>query len=158
MRDMTKSFSVDVTSDMTGERYMGTFTVKKLTIHDLSRLGHRKAQLCGGFSYDPEGSKGIDPATAMLNEMIAHCEIALISKPEWFDADKLTDIDVLNAVYEEVSSFETNFLRAKSQTTGKDASRSSEVSSSDESEGSGRSTYPTQDVVDKKIPKISPLA
>ena len=158
MRDMTKSFSIDFTSSMTGERYMGTFTVKKLTIQDLSRLGHRKAQLCGGFSYDMEAGTGVDPATAMLNEMIAHCEIALISKPEWFDADKLTDLEVLNAVYEEVSSFEVNFLRNESKAEGKEASGSGEVSSRDESAGSGRPTHPTQDVVDKKIPKISPLA
>jgi hypothetical protein len=158
MRDMTKSFSIDFTSSMTGERYMGTFTVKKLTIRDLSRLGHRKAQLCGGFSYDGDAGTGVDSATAMLNEMIAHCEIALISKPEWFDAEKLTDLEVLNRVYEEVSSFEVNFLRNEPQAEGKEAAGSSQVPSGDEFKGSGGPTHSTQDLVDKKIPKISPLA
>ena len=158
MRDLTKSFSIDHQSETDGRRYMGTFTCKKLTIRDLSRLGHRKAELCGGHSYNPETGKGIDPGTAYLNEMIAHCEIALVSKPDWFDADNLTDLELLTAVYKEVTSFEVNFLGDQSAISGQNPNGSSETSSSAQPTGSGGPTHATQNVVDKKIPKISPLS
>jgi hypothetical protein len=143
---------------MDDRRYSGTFTVKKLTIGDLSKLGARKAQLCGGMNYDPDTGKGVDPGTAILNEMIAHCEIALIETPEWFDSDKLSDVGVLNAVYEEVAAFEANFLRRKPKTERERPTGSDEDSSGAQSAGEGGPTYPTEDVVDRKIPKISPLA
>mgnify|MGYP003141036156 FL=1 len=157
MKGLEKSFSVDYYSEGEDQRYSGRFTVKKLTIGDLSRLGSRKAQLCGGLSYDPETSKGIDPATAMLNEMIAHCEIALIDKPEWFDTDKITDVGLLNAIYEEVADFEANFL-ARPKTKRQEPDRSVEVPSSPEPAREGGAPYSVEDVVDRKIPKISPLS
>ncbi len=160
MRDFTKSFSIDFTSTMDGQRYMGTFTVKKLTIGDLSRLGARKAQLCGGYTtgLGVEAGNSIDAGTAMLNEMIAHCEIALLSKPDWFDPEKLIDPSLLNSVYEEVAAFEANFLGTKSETSGEGSAVSSKVPSSDEPPGTGGRANSIADVVDKKIPKISPLA
>ena len=158
MGDLTKSFSIDYQSETDGRRYMGTFTCKKLTIRDLSRLGHRKAELCGGHSYNPETGMGIDPGTAYLNEMIAHCEIALVSKPDWFDTDNLTDLELLTEVYKEVTAFEVNFRGDKPPVNGQVSTGSSETSSSAQPPGSGRPAHATQDVVDKKIPKISPLA
>jgi len=158
MRDFNKSFSIDHLSEMDGQRYMGTFTVKKLTIGDLSRLGARKAQLCGGYTVGLEGGSNIDPGTAMLNEMIAHCEIALMSKPDWFDPEKLIDPALLNKVYEEVARFEANFLGTKSETGGEGPSERSEDTSSAELTRVGGSNHSFADVVDKKIPKISPLS
>ena len=157
MKDLEKSFSIDYYSEGEDKRYAGRFTVKKLTIGDLSRLGSRKAQLCGGLSYDPATSKGIDPSTAMLNEMIAHCEISLSKKPEWFDAEKIIDVGLLNAVYEEVADFEANFLK-RPEVERQDDDRSGEVSSSPEPTREGGTTHSIEDVVDRKIPKISPLA
>jgi hypothetical protein len=158
MRDFTKSFSIDFQSKMDRQRYMGTFTVKKLTIGDLSRLGARKAQLSAGYTVGLEGGNNIDPGTAMLNEMIAHCEIALISKPDWFDPEKIVDPSLLNAVYEEVAGFEANFLGDQPEVGGEGTDRSSEAPSRDESAGAGGSTNSFAAVVDKKIPKISPLS
>jgi|3_EtaG_2_1085321.scaffolds.fasta_scaffold00110_32 hypothetical protein len=158
MRDLTKSFSIDYQSEDSGDRYMGTFACKKLTIRDLSRLGHRKAELCGGHSYNPETGKGIDPGTAMLNEMIAHCEIALISKPEWFDPENMTDLEVLNLVYKEVAAFEVNFRGDEPQVEESPFNGGGKVTSSSESPGNGRSPHSIESVVDKKIPKISPLS
>ena len=158
MRDFTKSFSIDVVSEMDRQRYMGTFTVKKLTLGDLSRLGARKAQLCAGYTVGVDGGSNIDAGTSMLNEMIAHCEIALLSKPEWFDPEKLIDPALLNKVYEEVARFEANFLGDEPKTEGERPSGSREASSRNELEGSGGSTNSFADVVDKKIPKISPLS
>jgi hypothetical protein len=93
----------------------------------------------------------------MLNEMIAHCEIALIDKPEWFDTDKITDVGLLNAVYEEVASFEANFL-GRPKTERQEPDRRSEVPSSPEPAREGGAPYGVEDVVDRKIPKISPLS
>jgi len=156
MKDLQKSFSIDYHSEVEDMRYVGRFTVKKLTIGDLSRLGTRKAQLCGGLSYDPQTSKGIDPATSMLNEMIAHCEISLIEKPEWFDAERIVDVGLLQAVYEEVASFEANFL-VRPKDEGQGSAGSVEVPSSAEPPREGGTSYSVADVVDRKIPKISPL-
>jgi len=158
MRDLTKSFSIDYFSEEDDRRYMGTFTCKKLTIRDLSRLGHRKAELCGGHSYNPESGMGVDPGTAYLNEMIAHCEIALLSKPEWFDPESMTDLGLLNEVYKEVTAFEVNFRGDKPATAGQASDGSGQASSSSEPSGSGGPTSSLEAVVDKKIPKISPLS
>ena len=158
MGDLTKSFSVDHYSEEDGRRYMGTFTCKKLTIRDLSRLGYRKAELCGGHSYNPETGMGVDPGTSFLNEMIAHCEIALLSKPEWFDPENMTDLGLLNEVYKEVTAFEVNFRGNKPAIGGQASDGSGQTSSSVESSGAGGSSRSIEAVVDKKIPKISPLA
>ena len=158
MGDLTKSFSVDYHSEEDDRRYMGTFTCKKLTIRDLSRLGHRKAELCGGHSYNPETGMGVDPGTAYLNEMIAHCEISLVSKPEWFDPENMTDLALLGEVYKEVTEFEVNFRKNQPAPERQDSDGRSEASSSAESTGSGRPTHSLENVVDKKIPKISPLS
>jgi len=158
MRDLTKSFSIDYHSEMDDRRYMGTFTCKRLTIRDLSRLGHRKAELCGGHSYNAETGKGVDPGTAFLNEMIAHCEISLVSKPEWFDPENMTDLSLLNEVYKEVTAFEVNFRGPESATEGQASDGSEQASGSSEYSGSGRSNHTLEAVVDKKIPKISPLS
>ena len=158
MRDLTKSFSIDYLSEEDDRRYMGTFTCKKLTIRDLSRLGLRKAELCGGHSYNPDTGKGVDPGTAFLNEMIAHCEIALVSKPEWFDPENLTDIGLLSEVYQEVADFEANFRGGKPKTDRSGTDSSVQNASGSQSTGTRGSTHSIEDVVDKKIPKISPLA
>ena len=157
MRALSKSFSIDYYSESEDRRYSGHFTVKKLTIGDLSKLGARKAQLCGGMNYDPDTGKGVDPGTAVLNEMIAHCEIALTDVPEWFRTDEISDVGVLNAVYEEVAAFEANFLR-KPKAEGEGVVGSVEAPSSPEPTGEGRSLNSIEDVVDRKVPKISPLA
>ena len=158
MRLYEKSFNIDYFSDMEDKRYAGTFSVKKLTIGDLSKLGARKAQLCGGMNYDPDTGKGVDPGTAILNEMIAHCEIALTVVPEWFNVDALSDVGLLNAVYEEVAEFEANFLGRKSKTEGERPTPSNEDAGGTQSTGEGGPSYSIEDVVDRKIPKISPLS
>ena len=157
MKEFTKSFTVDYFSEGEDKRYTGHFSVKKLTIGDLSRLGARKAQLCGGMNYDPDTGKGVDPGTAILNEMVAHCEIALTETPDWFDVDQLSDVGILNAVYEEVAAFEANFLR-KPKAEGEGVVGGVEDTSSHEHTRERRPTNSIEDVVDRKIPKISPLA
>ena len=154
---LTKTFQLDFNSEIDKKRYSGTFTSRKLTVGDLSKLGLRKAQLSGGYSYDEESGKGVDPATNLLNEMIAHCEISLLQKPEWFVPEDLTDLNLLQEVYQEVASFEANFHTRQQDSTREEFVGSGEVSSGNQSQGSGRSNDSFEEMVDKKIPKISQL-
>lgn len=154
---LTKTFQIDFNSEVDKKRYSGTFTSKKLTVGDLSKLGLRKAQLSGGFSYDEEKNRGVDPGTNILNEMIAHCEISLLQKPEWFVPEDLTDVILLQEVYQEVASFEANFHTGEQDSSGEEFVGSGEVSSGNKSQGSGRSDDAFEALVDKKVPKISQL-
>ena len=107
---LTHTFNVDFYSEASQRRYAGTFTTKKLTIRDMTRVGVRKVQLCGGLSYDPvHPGQGLDFATFQINGMIAHLEIALTEYPKWWNMDELTDIEVMSKVFEEVIAFENNF-------------------------------------------------
>ena len=151
--DKTKTFQLDYYSESDEHHYKGTFVTKKLTIGDYSQLGMRKAQLAGGYSFRADTGLGLDELTTMINEMIAHCEIALISKPDWFEPAKLTDLQVLRKVYEEVASYEAHFQNLA--LSGDKSTGSSEDSSKGEPEGSGGSDLPIADLVDKKIPKIT---
>lgn len=154
---LTKTFQIDYQSDIDNKRYSGTFTCKKLTVGDLSKLGLRKAQLSGGYSYDEESGRGVDTSTNLLNEMIAHCDISLIQKPEWFVAEDLTDVTLLQEVYQEVASFEANFHSKQPNSSGEEFVGSGEVSSGNQSQGSGGPDDSFEALVDKKVPKISQL-
>lgn len=158
MGTFNKTFQIDYFSKVEDRRYSGTFTTKKLNVGDLSKLGLRKTQLSGGYSFDEATGKGVDSATFMLNEMIAHCEIALIQKPEWFVPEELVDANLLRNVYEEVASFEADFYHRAAQTNqGQELSESSANTSSVEPEGGGRSSDSFETLVDRKVPKISPV-
>jgi len=157
MNQLTKTFHIDVVSKVDSRRYQGSFTTKKLTMGDLSKMGMLKARLGGGFNYDPSTGQGLDAATNLLNEMIVHCNVALVQKPDWFDPENMSDVNVLQQVYEEVASFEANFHAAEPQVGGEGSSGGGEDPGSIELEGSRRSADAHQDLVDKKVPKISQL-
>ena len=157
MNQLTKTFHIDIISKVDSCRYHGSFTTKKLTMGDLSRMGMRKAQLAGGYNFDPETKHGIDAPTNMLNEMIIHCEVALVQKPDWFDPENMSDVDVLRGVYEEVASFEADFHSLEHEPKEQTTSGSSTDSGSVEYQGQGGGDSSSQDLVDKKVPKISQL-
>lgn len=119
------TFNVDFLSEENGRRYSGMFTTKKLTIRGVTQLGVRRSQLCGGLHYDPATpGQGLDASTYQINGMIAQLELSLITYPDWWDLDQLTDLDVLSEVYREVISFENNFRGpgSKAQESGSGAS------------------------------------
>jgi len=104
------TFTVDFYSEASQRRYAGTFTTKKLSVRDMTQVGVRKVQLCGGLHFDPDRpGQGLDFATFQINGMIAHLEIALLEYPNWWNLDELTDLEILSNVYEEVIAFENNF-------------------------------------------------
>lgn len=110
-QETTKTFHIDYNSAQDGMRYKGDFTIKKLSIRDLSALGVRKAQLNGGMHFDPANpGRGVSEDTDDLNNTIAHLELSVASAPPWWDLEKVTDVGLLGAVFKEVFAFEQSFL------------------------------------------------
>jgi hypothetical protein len=108
------SFMIDHVSDMDGERYQGQFTVRKLSVRDISQIGVRKCQLNGGYHYDEDHpGTGVPPETDWLNQMIAYVETVVIQSPAWFDLNRLYDAKLLGEVFKHASEFETTFFRRK---------------------------------------------
>lgn len=141
------TFTVSHKDPETGELYEGQFTTKRLSIGDRGRLGVRKAQLCSGMHCvrDDNGAatgQGIDEQTDQLNGMIAHLEIALIQKPTWFDLNQITDVTLVEAVYNRVVEHELSFKSGRgSQGVGPDSVRAPGGGS--ERAGTGSPNSPT---------------
>lgn len=139
----THTFSIDFTSVTDDTRYSGQFTCKKLTIADMSALGVRKAQLNGGMYYDEKNiGRGVDESTDQFNNMIAHLELAIIKAPAWWDFDKMSDINLLGKVFEEVMKFESSFFRDRGEASisnGSGSVRSGENNQGSNSGGDSRS-------------------
>lgn len=110
------TYQITHSSEEDGIEYTGQFTVKKLTIMDRSKINIKRTQLNGGYSVvrndngDPTG-EGADASTDSFNYMLAYLETALIQKPKWWDLNEITDIEVLNKVFEEAMKFENSFRK-----------------------------------------------
>lgn len=123
------TFTINHFSEIDQQHYNGTFTCKKLSIRDTSKLGVRTAQLNGGMHFDDDTpGYGVDGSTNGINHMIAMLELALVNKPSWFDIDELVDLELLSKVYGEVRSFEASFRRSASQPNTVDNKNSAEGS------------------------------
>ena len=155
---LTKSFSINFHSKILKENFSGTFTTKKLTVGDLSKIGLIKAQLSGGYVYDEVQGRGVDPTTNLLNEMMAHCQVSIIQSPEWFDAGEISDLELLREIYEEVASFEADFHQPQQTPEREEPSGSVEDSSGSEHTGGGGPVSTLENLVDKKVPKIEKFA
>jgi|TARA_R110002110_G_scaffold39064_7_gene126694 hypothetical protein len=153
MQAKSKTFHVTCKSSIDDTTYEGTFTTKKMTIGDVASVGVMKAQLAQGQPHDPITGRGVDRTTNMIHEMMAHCEIALIQKPDWFVPEDLLDAELLEIVYKEVLGFETSFRSGRDEGSGSDGG--SEITGQEESEGGGGNSSSRQNLVDKKIPKIT---
>lgn len=135
----TKTFSIDYNSDVDDDRYMGSFTTKKLSVADSAALGVRKAQLNGGMHHNPDKpGYGIDEETDQFNGMIAHLQICIVNAPKWWDLTKVSDVGLVSEVYKEVVLFENSFHnRKRGETTN--------GSVGSESERSGSNVSPSND-------------
>src|SRR5437667_258824 len=107
-----KSFSIDYT-DEEDQRYTGTFTIKRLSIYDTSKVEARLLQLNGGYHYDDE-KPGVGPSWNLnyFNRCVAHLETVVLKAPDWWNLDNLTDTGVVFKVYQEVTLFEKSFRRS----------------------------------------------
>jgi len=161
---LTKSFYIDFVSKIDKQRYEGRFTTKKLTIGDMIRLGAMKARLSEGFSYNPVTGKGLPFFQENLTEMVSHLAVALIERPDWFkDPLSLHDWKLVEAVWQEVFSFEESFRRDDSDRDGQGDkgadSESGEAASPTEVvsplEGTGGPYGSTSAMVDREVPVIT---
>jgi len=96
----------------------GQFTLKRLSIMDRARLGVRKSQICGGMYCvrDDNGKatgQGVDDMTDFFAEMLAHLEVGLAQKPQWFDVEEISDMGLIQEVYTHAVEFENTFFRRK---------------------------------------------
>lgn len=109
-------FDVDFTTE-DGEHLRGTFSTKRLSVMDRTKIGVRKSQMSGGMYCirDEEGNptgQGIDEDTDMANAMFAHLEISLVQKPTWWNLDEIVDMGLVREVYTKVVEFEMKFFRS----------------------------------------------
>lgn len=108
------TFSINYQSPEDGQSYSGSFTVKKLSVMDVSRIRQRVAQLNGGMHHDLDDDgnatgKGVDWSTEQMNAMIAHLDVAVKTAPPWWNLEEVSDFGLLKAVYDEVQKFEETF-------------------------------------------------
>jgi hypothetical protein len=99
----TKSFTIDYVNPDDGVRLVGTFTMKRPTLGDLSQFGVLKARLHGG--------EAVARDISWLNEMIAFCQATLTDFPEWWDPMNSYDEMLLTTVYKHVRSFQDSFRK-----------------------------------------------
>lgn len=105
-KEWTFRFSYE---DGAGRKWEGEFTNKILTINDVNRVGAIRAGSC---NYAPVLS--LDMATLANSEQLAHLTVSLIKRPQWAaDLGELLDPEVLNRLYQEVSSHEEIFRGRK---------------------------------------------
>lgn len=104
-------FQITHKSDIDDKTYQGTFSSRKLSVRDMTQLNVKKAQLNGGLYYDPDNpGVGIDSGTDNFNHMIAHLELAVVDRPDWWNLDEIGDMELIGKVYKEVAEFENSFL------------------------------------------------
>jgi hypothetical protein len=151
-----KTFQFSYTSEDDGHKYEGQFTTKRLSIKDRGMIGVRKSQLMGGMYCvrDDKGNptgQGVDEDTDFLNAMIAHLEVSLMQKPQWWNLDEIADMGLVRAVYQEVADFEMSFFRGSDGSNSQ--GESGQVGSGNSGEkrpGPGSGNAPTP-VVDQKV-------
>jgi hypothetical protein len=100
----SKVFHVTWEDPETRQTYGGDFTVRRMTIGDMRRIGIRKAEMNGGQS-----TEALDKSIGYVNAMLAHLEVALVKRPEWWKPDNFYSADLIAQVYEEVMKFEDSF-------------------------------------------------
>jgi len=160
MNDKTKlhTFNIDYTSKMeSGKNYQGSFTSKKLSILDQTKISRRKSELCGGMYTvrDDDGKptgQGIDEVSEWTSNMIAILEVAIISSPPWWDLKELVDDQLMMDVFKEVMEFENSFRgRGRSEDTRDGSDISGEESSQRQHQKSNNSDNAPK-MVDEEIP------
>ena len=106
--EKTYTFEKEVTVD--GEKRIGTFKAKYLSVAARLRVGTLRAKLLEGAP-----SESVDVLTDDLAYMISYLTVALVQAPVWWDYDKLEEIEDLKNVYLEVNAFVNSFRRTDGQ-------------------------------------------
>lgn len=95
-----KTFAIEERGD-DGKMYAGDFTIKRLSIGNLGRVGTEIARLNGGNT--------VDQTTDYINTAIAHFKFAIVKAPDWFDVDKLYEPKVIKKVFDTILEHERSF-------------------------------------------------
>jgi len=106
-----------------GEKFSGTFVIKRASIMDSTRISKMKSILLGGL---PPINAGEDYQA----EVIAHLQIVVKESPPWWDLENLYEFGIADGLYKEVKSFEDTFRKNSRRDIGK-----SEGNSEKESKG-----------------------
>jgi hypothetical protein len=92
--------------DSRGQTWKGEFTNEVLSVRQRQLVGVLRAQLANNTP-----AEALDTMTRELNLMIAHMTFSLTKRPQWArELSELTDIRLLQALYEEVLAHEARFL------------------------------------------------
>ncbi len=150
------TFSINYTSEIDGKDYIGQFTCRKQSILDQTRITKKKSDLCGGMYCvrDLEGNptgQGIDEYSESFGFALATLQTVLVSKPEWWDLDSISDQELIFKVFSEVSDFENSFRRrGRSQNRDEGNNGSSEEGSEKEHKETVNDSLPKK-VVDEQV-------
>lgn len=106
MRNRAYTFAFEYAAK-SGKRYAGTFTNRVPDIRTKMMIGTLRAQMTGG-----QPTNSLDTETFNVSLMVAHMTYSLDeNRPDWAkDLRNLDDVDVVYALFEEVSSHESTFL------------------------------------------------
>lgn len=134
--------------------YEGDFTIKRQGIMDYSRQQLRKLELNGGrYHVRDDPGAGVPWSMEYFNEMISTLEITVLKAPDWWDLEEISDFEVMDAVYKEVTAFEATFLnRKRNQVSPTQPSVGNSAADSSTQRGSADATASSDSVVGKEIP------
>ena len=97
--------------DGRGKVWEGDFVDKILSIGSRQMVGALRARFAN-IAFDR-----LDALTSHVNMMIAHLTFSLVKRPEWAkDLRELHNIDLLQAIYDEVASHEATFFGFRADT------------------------------------------
>lgn len=141
-------FQIEHMSEVDDASYVGTFSCKKLSVIDYTRVTVEKTRLNGGMHFDAtKPGVGIDEDTDGLNHMFAHLKISLVDIPDWWDLEKIGDMSLISRVYSEVAEFEASFRKPTSrESDGERETGSEETSTKSDPSGDAKS------VVGEEVP------
>lgn len=123
------SFMIEHYSELEKRPMSGKFTARIASIMDKNKINVRRSQLLGGMYCvrDDEGmptGRGVDEFTEIQAHKLAHLDVCLIQKPDWFvleGENALVDDEVIEKVFSEVMKYEKTFRggdRAPAQANG----------------------------------------
>jgi len=93
-------------TDGSGKVWEGSFTNRILSIRDRQNVGVMRSRLQAGVPVE-----SLDELTYEINLMVAHMSYSIVKCPDWAeDLLSLTDVRLLQAIYEEVIAHEAFFL------------------------------------------------
>ena len=123
------SFSIENTTNLNtgipfGSKYGGTFSVRRATLGDKTRISNKEAAERNAFGIVNAGQtpQGLELAAYFC---IFIATVATEPLPKWFDRDSMFDDDdeaAVFAVWQEVDRFQKSFRRGSDPDSSKGAS------------------------------------